>query len=174
MRLRGLHSIAFDPIVRRPVGLARYASPMRSFYRWLTTILFALVVIQVGLAAYGAFDAIHKSESASIGKKTTEDAFGAHAILGSVIVLLMVVLLIVAAIGSLGDGKVRWAGAIVGLGIVQYVLGVASPSAPALGFLHGVNALAIFGATGMLAHRTWKVERTAVAGEPEVVGSSAA
>ncbi|HTR72860.1 MAG TPA: DUF6220 domain-containing protein [Solirubrobacteraceae bacterium] len=134
---------------------------MRATFRWLTAIVFALVVVQVGLAAFGAFDAVHKSESAAIGKKTTEDAFGAHAILGSLIVLLMVVLLIVAAIGSLGDAKVKWAGAIVGLGIVQYLLGVVSTSAPALGFLHGVNALAIFVATGMLSHRTWKAERTA-------------
>jgi heme A synthase len=132
---------------------------MRATYRWLTAIIFALVVIQIGLAAYGAFDDIHKSESAPIAKKTTEDAFGAHAILGSVIVLLMIVLLILAAAGRMDTAKVRWAGILVGLGILQYILGVVSPSAPAVGFLHGVNALAIFAATGMLAHRTWTSEK---------------
>jgi hypothetical protein len=132
---------------------------MRSTYRWLIAIIFALVVIQIGLAAYGAFDDIHKSESAPIAQKTTEDAFGAHAILGSVIVLLMIILLIVAAAGQLDMAKVRWAGIVVGLGILQYILGVVSPSVPVVGFLHGVNALAIFAVTGMLAHRTWTAER---------------
>lgn len=132
---------------------------MRSVFRWLTAALFALVVVQVGLAGLGAFDTIHKAESAPVAKKPAEDAFGAHAILGSLIVLAMLVLLIAAAAGRLGGAKVKWSGAIFALGILQFVLGVVSPSVPALGFLHAVNALAIFVSTALLAHRTWTAER---------------
>jgi len=133
--------------------------PMRMAYRYLAATIFALVVVQIGLAAYGAFDEIHKSESAPVTKKAAEDAFGAHAILGSVVVLLIIVLLIVAAAGRMGVAKVRWAAIIAGLGILQFILGAVSTSAPAVGFLHGLNAVAIFVTTGMLAHRAWRSER---------------
>lgn len=132
---------------------------MRTAYRYLAATIFVLIVVQVGLAAYGAFDEIHKSESAPVAKKAAEDAFGAHAILGSLVVLLMIVLLIAAAVGRMDAAKVRWSATIAGLGVLQLILGAVSSSAPAIGFLHGLNALAIFAATGMLAHRTWRVER---------------
>lgn len=135
---------------------------MRAAYRYLIALIFALVVVQIGLAAYGAFDTIHKAESAPIAKKTTEDAFGAHAILGSVVVLLMIVLLILAAAGRMDVAKVRWAAIIAGLGILQFILGAVSTSAPAVGFLHGINAMAIFVTTGVLSHRTWRAERAVV------------
>jgi heme A synthase len=65
------------------------------------------------------------------------------------------VLLIVAAAGRLGKSNIRWSGGIVVLGIVQAILGMASESVPAIGPLHTLNALAIFAATGLLAHRAW-------------------
>jgi hypothetical protein len=132
---------------------------MRAAYRYLIAGIFALVVVQIGLAAYGAFDDIHKSESAPVAKKAAEDAFGPHAILGSLIVLLMIVLLIVAAAGRMDTDKVRWAAIIAGLGVLQFILGAVSTSAPAVGFLHGVNAMAIFVTTGVLSHRTWRAAR---------------
>ena len=139
---------------------------MRGAFRWLSASIFALVVVQIGLAAVGAFDAIHKAEKASVGKKSVEDAFGAHAILGSLIVLLMLLLLLAAVAGGLGPGRVRFAGIVFGLGILQYVLGVVSPSVPALGFLHGINAVAIAVATGLLAHRTAREARAGAAPGP--------
>ena len=132
---------------------------VRSTYRYLGAIIFGLIVVQIGLAAYGAFDEIHKSESAPVTKKAAEDAFGAHAILGSVVVLLMIILLIVAAAGRMDATKVRWAAIIAGLGILQFILGAVSTSAPAVGFLHGLNAVAIFVTTGILAHRSWRPGR---------------
>lgn len=132
---------------------------MRTAYRYLAAIVFALIVVQIGLAAYGAFDEIHKAESAPVAKKSAEDAFGAHAILGSVVVLLMIVLLIVAVAGRMDVAKIRWAAIIAGLGVLQFILGAVSTSAPPVGFLHGVNAVGIFVTTGMLAHRTWRSER---------------
>lgn len=132
---------------------------MRTAYRYLAATIFSLIVVQIGLAAYGAFDEIHKSESAPVTKKAAEDAFGAHAVLGSVVVLLMIVLLILAAAGRMDTAKVRWAAIIAGLGVLQFILGAVSTSVPAIGFLHGLNAVAIFVTTGMLAHRTWRPGR---------------
>jgi hypothetical protein len=63
----------------------------------------------------------------------------------------------------LGPTSVKWSGAIVGLGVVQLVLGVVSTSVPWLGFLHTVNALAIYAATALLAHRAWTEQRMSAA-----------
>ncbi|GEM_PF-773267 len=136
---------------------------MRNAFRWLTSILFMAVVVQVGLAGYGAFDVIHKAEQASVSvpKKTIEDAFNAHGALGPVIVLLMLVLLIVSLAGRLGESHLKWSGGILLLGILQFVLGVVATSAPWVGFLHGVNALVIYAAVALLAHRTWTEGRPA-------------
>jgi heme A synthase len=132
---------------------------VRNAFRWLTSVLFALVVVQVGLAGVGAFSSLHKAKKAPVSKKSVEDAFGAHGIVGTVIVLVMLLLLLAAVAGRLGDEKIRWSGALFALGILQFVLGVVSPSAPAVGFLHGVNALAICAVAALLAHRTWTAER---------------
>jgi hypothetical protein len=134
---------------------------MRSLFRWLTSILFAAVVIQVGLAGYGAFDAIHKAKSAPVSKKALEDSFGAHGVFGYIVLLVMLVAFIVASSGGLGSAKTKWAGGILVLGILQAVLGGVSPSVPALGFLHGINALAIYAAVALLAHKTWTEDKTA-------------
>lgn len=132
---------------------------VRSAFRWLTSVLFVAVVVQVGLSGYGAFQAIHKADNASVSKKTIEEGFNAHAALGTLIVLVMLILLIVALAGRLGPTYVKWSGAIVGLGILQLVLGVVSTSVPWLGFLHTVNALAIYAAAALLAHRAWTEHR---------------
>jgi heme A synthase len=143
---------------------------MRSAFRWLTAILFVAIVCQVGFAGYGAFDAIHKAESGPISQKTLEDTFNAHGFLGTVIVLVMLVLLIVAAAGRVGERYVKWSGGIFLLGVLQAVLGAVSPSVPPLGFLHGLNALAIYAAVALLAHRVWTESRTA---EPSPAASVA-
>lgn len=134
---------------------------MRSGFRWLTSVLFAAVVVQVGFAGYAAFDVVHKAEqaTASVPKKTIEDAFNAHGALGPVILLIMLALLIVSLAGRLGESELRWSGGILLLGILQAVLGVISTSVPWLGFLHAVNALAIYAAVALLAHRTWSAGR---------------
>jgi nicotinamide riboside transporter PnuC len=136
---------------------------MGTAFRWLTSVLFAAIVAQVGFAGYGAFDVIHKAEKASLSKKTIEDSFNAHGGLGPVIVLLMLVLLIVSLAGHLGESHLKWSGGIFVLGILQVILGVVSPSVPWLGFLHAVNALAIYAAVALLAHRVWTSDRPGAA-----------
>lgn len=137
--------------------------PMKTAFRWLTAVLFVAIVCQVGFAGYGAFDAIHKAESGPISQKTLEDTFNAHGFLGTLIVLVMLVLLIVAVAGRLGEKYVKWSGGIFLLGILQAVLGGVSTSVPPLGFLHGLNALAIYAAVALLAHRVWTESRASTA-----------
>ncbi len=132
---------------------------MRTGFRYLTSVLFAAVVVQVALAAFGAFDAIHKSKHGPIVHKTIDDAFGAHAVLGYVIVIVMVVLLVLAAVGRCGPTMVRLTGGLLLAGVIQAILGSVSQNAPIVGVLHGINALAIYALSGILAHRTWTANR---------------
>ena len=132
---------------------------MRNAFKWLTSALFVAVVVQVGLAGYGIFNAIHKAKTAPLAQKALEDDLGAHSAFGYVVVLIMLLLLIVSATGKLGPNERRWSGGIFLLGVLQVILGVVSVSAPAIGFLHGINALAIYAAAALLAHRTWSAER---------------
>jgi heme A synthase len=140
---------------------------MVSAFRWLTSVLFVAIVVQVGLAGYGAFDAVHKADKASVSKKAIEDGFNSHAALGAVILVVMLALLLLALVGHLGKENVRMTGGIVLLGVLQYILGVASTSAPLLGVLHTVNALALYAASALLAHRAW------TKGRPRASGASA-
>ena len=131
-------------------------------FGWLAAVLFIAVVVQVGLAGYGAFHAVHAADHRSISKKTIENAFNAHVALGSIIVLVMLVLFLIALAGRLGKRNVKLSGAIVVLGILQAILGGVSESTPAIGPLHTINALAIFATTGLLAHRTMARKRHSV------------
>lgn len=139
---------------------------MRNAFRWLTSLLFIAVVVQIGFAGYGVFDVIHKAEkSGSLPKKTIEDTFNAHGAFGPIVIIIMLVLLVVSLAGRLGESNLKWSGGILLLGILQFVLGVVSTSVPWVGFFHGVNALAIYAASALLAHKTW-TERRASPAEP--------
>jgi hypothetical protein len=131
---------------------------MRSAFRIIATLLSLAVVVQVGLAGYGAFNAIDKADTGSATKQTIENGFDPHGIVGTIVVLLMVVLVIVALIGRI---KIRIATLLLVLGIVQMLLAWGGTSAAWVGFFHGINALAIAGVAGSLAGEEWRQARVA-------------
>lgn len=134
---------------------------MRAAFQYLTSLIFVAVVVQVGLAAAGAFESIHKAKHASVTKKTIEHGFNLHTALGSVIVALLLLAFVLAAAGRMGRPWVPWTGGLFVAGVVQSVLGSASRDVPVLGFFHGILALAIYAGVGLLAHRAWTQTRTA-------------
>jgi heme A synthase len=136
---------------------------MRAVFRVLTSVLFVAIVVQVALAAFGSLRAVHDSKATPLSQKSIESGFNAHVALGYVIVLLMLLMLVVAAAGRLEPTKVKLAGALFVLGIVQAILGMVSESVPAIGPLHGINALAIYAVAGLLAHKSWTGDRRGAA-----------
>jgi hypothetical protein len=128
---------------------------MRSAFKYLAGLFFVGVVVQVGLAGIGAFHAVNKNDDGPIAKNKASDWFGAHGIVGSVLVLVALLLLIVAFIARDKAWR-KQAGWLFGLMIVQLVLAAVGSSVWALGFLHPINALAIFALSGMLAHSVWR------------------
>src|SRR3954464_5533857 len=118
---------------------------MRDAFKYLTSVLFAAVVVQVALAGYGAFYALDKSkDNGSASHDAVEHGFNAHAILGSAIVVVLLLLLVVAAVGRLGRPWLPISGGLLVLGALQFAFAELGRQVAALGFLHAVTALAIY------------------------------
>jgi uncharacterized membrane protein YidH (DUF202 family) len=119
-------------------------------HRALAHLFAGLVVLQFGLAGWGAF-------KTDYDQKFNDNNFGPHALLGSFLVLLALIILLLAAAGRWSSAVTRLSGALFGLMVVQFILGVTGASdSPYIGVLHGMNALAI----AFLTYRLIRVTRT--------------
>jgi hypothetical protein len=129
---------------------------MRDAFKYLTSLLFLAIVVQVGFAGYGAFNAIDKADSdRQITKKTIENGFDPHGLVGTIVGIVIVLLLITAFAGRVEPLMRRLAAVLFVLGILQFLFAYLGTVSAPLGFLHGINALAIYGAAAFLAHRAW-------------------
>jgi hypothetical protein len=130
---------------------------MTNAFKYLASVLFVAIVVQVALAGYGVFYALHTAKHTHPAtEKTFDHGFGPHAALGSVIAILIVVLLIVAAAGRLGRPAIQRSFGLLVLAVIQFPFAELGRSVPAIGFLHTVTALALFGATAVLARYVWR------------------
>jgi uncharacterized protein DUF6220 len=105
--------------------------------RGLASLAMALVVTQFFLAGAGAFGAT---------------SFDAHKTVGSVLVLVVLVGLLVAAVAR---RHVAHAAIFLGVTILQLVLGTVGADEPWVGAFHGLNAIAVMGAGGTYAQKVW-------------------
>jgi hypothetical protein len=132
---------------------------LRTVYRYWAWALFGLVILQIGLAGYGAFNAVHKADKAhhddektvTLGKDTVENGFGPHAGLGTLLLLLILLFLIIAAIAGIRGRRLKLTALLFGLMILQVALAWIGFDVPVVGFFHPINALLILGLTGYLA-----------------------
>jgi uncharacterized protein DUF6220 len=129
---------------------------MRATFKYLTSLLFLAIVVQVGVAAVGAFNAIDKADKdKTITKKQIENGFDPHGLFGTIVLLLILLVVIFAFVAKADPMMKRISSGLVVLGALQvFFAWLGTKSAPA-GFLHGINALAIYGAAAVLAHRAW-------------------
>jgi hypothetical protein len=105
--------------------------------RGLASLAMALVLTQFFLAGAGAFGAT---------------SFDAHKTVGSVLVLVVLLGLLVAA---LVRRYVAHAAIFFGVTVLQLILGSVGADEPWVGALHGLNAIAVMGAGGTLAQKAW-------------------
>jgi heme A synthase len=143
---------------------------LNSVFRIWASLVSLAIIVQVGLAAYGAFNAVDKfDDGGTVKKDAVSDGFGAHSAVGYLIFLAAIVLLVLAFLArSGGPARVRWSGVLLGLIVVQILLAWAGGSTAWLGVLHGINALAVAGVAGSLAGREWAAHRGPRAPEPAV------
>ena len=143
---------------------------LRTIYRYWLTLLFLAVVAQIAGAAYGGFYAAQKlgdqsgpDERKMISEKAFDHGFGFHTAFGYLIFLGSVLLLLLALAARPGKRGVLFALAVPVAVAVQIVLAWISGSVHAVGILHGLNALVVFGLTGYLTGEAWRARRAATA-----------
>jgi hypothetical protein len=131
---------------------------VRTVFRYWAALVFVGVLVQVGAAGYGAFYASNKLQHKddTLGHKAFDDAWNFHAIFGTIVVGAMIVLLLLGVAAQIGRPALYRPLALAVAGVVQIFLGTLGTSVPALGFLHPLDALAIFALSGLIAHRAWR------------------
>jgi len=130
---------------------------LRSVYRYWSWVIFGLVIVQVGLAGYGAFYVANKVDDGTVNEDKFEEGFGIHWVVGMLIVLLILLGFLIALAGGIRGKRLKNAGLLLGLGILQVVLAELGFAVPAIGFFHPVNALAIFALSGYIAWSGWRL-----------------
>jgi len=130
---------------------------MKQAFTYLTSLLVVAIVVQVGFAGYGAFNAIDKADKdKTVTKKTIENGFDPHGLVGTIVVVVMLLLVLTAVFGRLGPLYAKWTTGLLVLGLLQLLFAyLGTKSAAVGGFLHGINALVIYAGAAMLAHRAW-------------------
>jgi hypothetical protein len=136
---------------------------MRTIYWAWSWVLLAAIVVQVGLAGYGAFYAAGKldDEGSTIDEDVFMDGFGAHVALGYLILLAGLVFLVIGLIAGIGRWRLGMHGLIFGLLILQVLLAWFGFEAPVIGFFHPVNALVLFFLSGWVAWNESRLRKAA-------------
>ncbi len=102
-------------------------------------ILTAAIVVQIGLAGYGAFYAAHKleDEGSTINDETFMDGFGLHAGFGYIVILLGLIFMIIGLVAGIGKWRLGRHGLLFLLLFIQLWLAWIGFELPfPVGFLH--------------------------------------
>jgi hypothetical protein len=134
---------------------------MKSAYRTLAYLIAAGVALQAASVALGFFAIIHEVDSG--GVITAEYDYDSnlgiilHRVGGLGIIPLLAIALLVVSFFVKVPGAVRRAGAVFGLVVLQIGLVFGAFVAAPVGALHGLNALAVFGAAVRAGRRITRV-----------------
>ena len=156
---------------------------MKQTYRVISGLIALGVLVQAGAIAAGWFTALHDVDKGLVIDKNYDgNAFhGLHGFVGfNVMPLLGLVLLVVSFFAAKSvPGARKWGAIVFGLIILQVALALVAFSVPAIGGLHGINALAVFGTAvraSMLARDAGgrRESRTGAFDVPQQVSGSSA
>jgi hypothetical protein len=131
---------------------------VKQTYRVVSGLIALGVLVQAAAIAFGWFDAIHELDNGLVidGNYEGNGGHGLHAFVGfNVMPLLGLILLVVSFFAAKSvPGARKWGGIVFGLIVLQVALALFAFSVPALGALHGINALAVFATAGRAAMLT--------------------
>jgi len=145
---------------------------MRRAYHVLAYVIAADVVVQAMMIATAVSGLDHWiDDGATVNKHiidkhpnfTGSFGFPIHAINGEMLIPLLAIALLIVSFFAGVAGGTRWALYIVGLIVLQVVLGVSQGNVPYLGLLHGANAFAILIVAILAARRATTVAVPAAA-----------
>ncbi|GAA1556437.1 hypothetical protein [Kribbella lupini] len=128
---------------------------MKSVYRYLALLIGLGVVVQVMAIALGWFTALKDLDGGLVIDKNYEGNFGheLHGIVGMMVIPILALLLLIVSFFAHVAGGVKWAAIVLGLVVLQIALAFVSFGVPAIGALHGINALALLAVAGIAGRR---------------------
>jgi hypothetical protein len=131
-------------------GRKDHDETMKPTYRVLALLIALGVAVQTMSIALAFFIVLKdKDTGENIGLEL-------HSVVGMMVIpLLALVLLIISFFAGVAGG-VKWAAIIFGLVVLQVLLAFAAVEAPAVGLLHGLNALALIAVAGIAGSRVAK------------------
>jgi hypothetical protein len=148
---------------------------MKQAYRVLAFLVAAGVMLQAASVAYGMFGLLKWVENGGTLDQSTEltpdlggyTGFSLHATGGIFIVPLIALLFLISSFFAKVPGGIKWALIVFGLTVLQVALGLFAHEVAGLGWLHGLNALLVFGTAVTAGMRiTRAVASKDVADEP--------
>jgi len=142
---------------------------MRSAYRVLAFLVAAGVMVQAAAIAYGMFGLIKWVENGGTLDQSTElnsslggyAGFNLHGTAGIMVIPVIALLFLISSFFAKVPGGIKWALIVFGVTVLQVALGLFSHSIAGIGWLHGANALILFGlavSAGMRVRRTVAVD----------------
>jgi len=163
---------------RIPRVLLRKGRHMKAVYRVLAFLIALEVMVQAAVMVWGiAGLGIWVDEGGVLDKQTFEDAFEGgeapfdefaglmvHGMNGMMIIPGIALLFVIVSFFAKVPQGIAYAFAVLGLVVLQVFLGLFGHEISALGALHGVNALILFGVAvmaGVRASRTIKADKVA-------------
>ncbi len=128
-----------------------------ALYRFATAVLAAAVVVQIGAAGFGAFNAAeHVGKNRPLYEHTFDDGFDFHTGFGYFVFIIGVVAFVLALAARRGRRPVLFSLALAVLVAIQIVLAWAAENHHWVGPFHALLAFVILGFAGMLAARAWR------------------
>jgi hypothetical protein len=149
---------------------------MKQAYRVLAFLVAAGVMLQAAAIAYGMFGLIKWVERGGTLDQSTEltpdlggyTGFSLHATGGIFIVPAIALLFLISSFFAKVPGGIKWALIVFGLTVLQVALGLFAHELAGLGWLHGLNALLVFGAAVSAGMRVRRAVASKVAADEPV------
>lgn len=142
---------------------------MRTVYWLWSMVVLAMVVVQIGLAGYGAFFVANKleDEGSTINDDVFMDGFGLHAGFGYLVILSGLVLMVIGLIAGIGKWRLGRHGLLFLLLFIQLWLAWIGFAVPfPVGFLHPINAFLILALISWIVRDEWQRRKAAQSAEP--------
>src|SRR5215217_1139382 len=134
---------------------------MKQVYRVLAFLVAAGVMLQAAAIAYAMFGLIKWVERGGTLDSSTDltpdlggyTGFPLHAMGGIFVVPAIALLFLISSFFAKVPGGIKWALIVFGVAVLQVALGLFSHSVAGIGWLHGINALVLFGTAVMAGMR---------------------
>ena len=139
--------------------------------------------MQAAAIAYAVFGLFKFIDNGAVVDKATQESgetfdgvvgFIVHGFNGYLIVPALALILLVVAFFAKVPGGVKWAAILFGLVVLQFMLGGFAHEVPAVGAVHGLNALAVFTVALIAARRARAVPVAKSASSDAKPGTDAA